>query len=168
LPTPLRPSTVADNVALPILQRRGLATGFMSAATERPDVRAEWMEILKLVGLERRAYDPISVLAYGEQRLVEIAIALALKPKVLLLDEPAAGVAHEEAHRVLDAISALPADIAILMIEHDIDLVFRFASRVLVLADGKLICEGTPQEVAADDGVRSAYLGSYANACPAA
>ena len=159
-----RTLTVADNVALPVLQRRRLVGRFLSSATERPDVRAEWMEILRLVGLEKRAYDPIDVLAYGEQRLVEIAIALALKPKVLLLDEPAAGVPHEESHRVLDAIAALPRDIAILMIEHDIDLVFRFADRVLVLANGALIFEGSPAEAAGDAGVRSAYLGSYADA----
>jgi branched-chain amino acid transport system ATP-binding protein len=159
-----RTLTVADNVALPLLQRQGLAHRFLSSATERPGVRSEWMEILSLVGLEKRAYDPIDVLAYGEQRLVEIAIALALKPKVLLLDEPAAGVPHEESHRVLDAIAALPRDIAILMIEHDIDLVFRFADRVLVLADGALIFEGSPKEAAGDDRVRSAYLGSYADA----
>ncbi|TAN19981.1 MAG: ABC transporter ATP-binding protein [Rhizobiaceae bacterium] len=159
-----RTLTVADNVALPVLQRRGLAGRFLSSATERPDVRSEWMEILRPVGLEKRAYDPIDVLAYGEQRLVEIAIALALKPKVLLLDEPAAGVPHEESHRVLDAISALPRDIAILMIEHDIDLVFRFADRVLVLADGALIFDGPPTEAAGDARVRSAYLGSYADA----
>ena len=159
-----RTLTVADNVALPVLQRRGLASRVMSSATERPEVRAEWMEILGLLGLEKRAYDPIDVLAYGEQRLVEIAIALALKPKVLLLDEPAAGVPHEESHRVLDAIAALPRDIAILMIEHDIDLVFRFANRMLVLANGALIFEGSPKEATLDDRVRSAYLGSYADA----
>ncbi len=155
--------SVADNVALALLQRKGLAMGFLTSATERPEIRDEWTRILHVTGLESRAYDPVSVLAYGEQRLVEIAIALALNPKVLLLDEPAAGIPHEETHRVLDAIAALPADIAILMIEHDIDLVFRFASRVLVLANGKLICDGTPETVAANDEVRSAYLGSYAN-----
>lgn len=155
--------TVADNLALALLQRKGLAMRFLSSATERPEIRDEWIQILQVVGLENRAYDPINVLGYGEQRLVEIAIALALKPKVLLLDEPAAGIPHEESHRVLDAIAALPVDIAILMIEHDIDLVFRFASRVLVLANGKLICDGTPETVAVNDEVRSAYLGSYAN-----
>jgi len=156
--------TVAENVALPVMQRMGIASRFFSAATEHPEVRPEWLSILTLLGLERRAYDPINKLAYGEQRLVEIAISLALKPKVLLLDEPAAGVPHEEAHRVLDAIAALPQDIAVLMIEHDMDLVFRFAGRVLVLANGKLIFEGSPDEVAGNDEVRRAYLGSYANA----
>lgn len=160
--------TVAENVALPVMQRMGIARRVFSSATEDPDVRAEWTAILRLLGLEGRAYDPISRLAYGEQRLIEIAIALALKPKVLLLDEPAAGVPHDEAHRVLEAIAALPQDMAILMIEHDMDLVFRFARRVLVLANGKLIFEGSPDEVTRDQDVRSAYLGSYADAGRAA
>jgi branched-chain amino acid transport system ATP-binding protein len=156
--------TVADNVALAIMQRRGLSRKFFSSATERPDVRAEWREILTNLGLDRFAYRKVSELAYGQQRLIELAIGIALKPKVLLLDEPAAGVPHDEAPRILDAINALPSDIAVLMIEHDMDLVFKFASRVLVLAAGRLIFEGSPKDVTADHEVRRAYLGSYADA----
>ncbi|MFX5494014.1 ABC transporter ATP-binding protein, partial [Acinetobacter baumannii] len=89
-----------------------------------------------------------TALAYGHQRLLELAVALALEPKVLLLDEPAAGVPHDEAPRILEAIARLPKDIAFLMIEHDMDLVFRFAQRVLVLANGEVIFQGTPAEVA--------------------
>jgi branched-chain amino acid transport system ATP-binding protein len=133
-------------------------------STELPEVRAEWCEILAHLGLDHLAYRPVVELAYGQQRLIELAIALALKPKVLLLDEPAAGVSHEEAPKILDAINRLPRDIAVLMIEHDMDLVFQFASRVLVLAAGRLIFEGSPQEVTADHEVRRAYLGSYADA----
>jgi branched-chain amino acid transport system ATP-binding protein len=156
--------TVADNVALAIMQRRGISRRFFSSSTERPDVRAEWCEILTKLGLDRFAYRKVSELAYGQQRLIELAIGVALRPKVLLLDEPAAGVPHDEAPRILDAINALPADIAVLMIEHDMDLVFRFATRVLVLAAGKLIFEGSPADVTADHEVRRAYLGSYADA----
>jgi branched-chain amino acid transport system ATP-binding protein len=155
---------VADNVALAIMQRRGLSRKFFSSATERPDVRAEWCEILSNLGLASFAYRKVSELAYGQQRLIELAIGVALRPKVLLLDEPAAGVPHDEAPKILDAINALPADIAVLMIEHDMDLVFKFATRVLVLAAGKLIFEGSPQDVTADHEVRRAYLGSYADA----
>ncbi len=100
-------------------------------------------------------------LAYGQQRLVDIAIGLALEPRVLLLDEPAAGVPHDEASLILSAIARLRPDIAVMMIEHDMDLVFRFAKRVLVLTEGRLIFAGSPAEVAADPGVRRAYLGSY-------
>ncbi|KIZ40061.1 MULTISPECIES: ABC transporter ATP-binding protein [Rhodopseudomonas] len=156
--------TVADNVALAIMQRRGITRRFFTRATERPDVRAEWSGILARLGLDRLAYRPVSELAYGQQRLIELAIGIALRPKVLLLDEPAAGVPHDEAPKILDAINQLPGDIAVLMIEHDMDLVFKFASRVLVLAAGRLIFEGSPQQVTADHEVRRAYLGSYADA----
>jgi branched-chain amino acid transport system ATP-binding protein len=156
--------TVADNVALAIMQRRGLSRRFFSSATERPEVRAEWNEILNNLGLGHLAYRKVVELAYGQQRLIELAIGVALKPKVLLLDEPAAGVPHDEAPKILDAINALPADIAVLMIEHDMDLVFKFATRVLVLAAGRLIFAGSPKDVTADHDVRRAYLGSYADA----
>jgi branched-chain amino acid transport system ATP-binding protein len=98
-------------------------------------------------------------LPYGEQRLLEIAIALVLKPRVLLLDEPAAGVPAAEAHAIHDVLERLPAEIAILMIEHDMDLVFRFAREIVVLVQGRVLTSGTPQEIAADPEVRAVYLG---------
>ena len=101
----------------------------------------------------------ISELAYGRQRLVEIAIALALRPKVLLLDEPAAGVPPADSHLVMDTIAGLPSDIAVLIIEHDMKLVFRFAQRISVLVRGRILTEGTPAEIAADPQVREVYLG---------
>jgi branched-chain amino acid transport system ATP-binding protein len=156
--------TVADNVALAIMQRKRIARRLWSRSTELPEVRLEWSEILGNLALDGLAYHRVSELAYGQQRLIELAIGVALKPKVLLLDEPAAGVPHDEAPRILDAINRLPADIAVLMIEHDMDLVFKFASRVLVLAAGRLIFEGSAAEVTADHDVRRAYLGSYADA----
>jgi len=156
--------TVADNVALAVMQRKGISKRFFSSSTELPEVRAEWREILGNLGLDRLAYRKVIELAYGQQRLIELAIGLALRPKVLLLDEPAAGVPHDEAPKILDAINALPADIAVLMIEHDMDLVFKFAKRVLVLSAGRLIFEGSPKDVTADHEVRRAYLGSYADA----
>ncbi|ARP97798.1 ABC transporter ATP-binding protein [Pseudorhodoplanes sinuspersici] len=156
--------TVADNVALAIMQRKRISRRLFSSATELPEVRAEWSEILGNLGLDAHAYRKVVELAYGQQRLIELAIGLALHPKVLLLDEPAAGVPHDEAPRILAAINRLPADIAVLMIEHDMDLVFKFARRVLVLAAGRLIFEGSPDEVTANQDVRRAYLGSYADA----
>ena len=156
--------TVADNVALAIMQRKRISKRFFSSSTELPEVRAEWCEILSKLGLDRLAYRRVIELAYGQQRLIELAIGLALSPKVLLLDEPAAGVPHDEAPKILEALNQLPADIAVLMIEHDMDLVFKFASRVLVLAAGRLIFEGSPADVTADHEVRRAYLGSYADA----
>ena len=156
--------TVADNVALAIMQRKRISKRFFSSSTELPEVRSEWCEILAKLGLDRLAYRKVIELAYGQQRLIELAIGLALRPKVLLLDEPAAGVPHDEAPKILEAINALPSDIAVLMIEHDMDLVFKFATRVLVLAAGRLIFEGAPKDVTADHEVRRAYLGSYADA----
>ena len=154
---------VGDTVALAVLQRRGRTGQVLAAARGRPEVEAETAEILAALGLNPIAAREVREIAYGQQRLLELAIALALRPKILLLDEPAAGVPHEEAPRILDAIERLPPDIAVLMIEHDMDLVFRFAKRVVVLAAGAIIFEGAPHEVAADAKVREAYLGSYAH-----
>jgi branched-chain amino acid transport system ATP-binding protein len=156
--------TAIENVALAIMQRKRMTRRFFSVAANAADVRAEGQELLRALGIAQLAQLPVSKLAYGQQRLLEMAIGLALNPKVLLLDEPAAGVPHDEAPKILDAIDRLPPDIAVLMIEHDMDLVFRFAKRVLVLANGRLIFAGTPAAVTADDEVRRAYLGSYANA----
>lgn len=102
---------------------------------------------------------PTRELPYGRQRLLEIALALATKPKVLLLDEPAAGVPKDESAELFQAISALPSDITVLFIEHDMDLVFRFATRIIVLVSGAVLVEGTPAEIGADSRVREVYLG---------
>jgi ABC-type branched-subunit amino acid transport system ATPase component len=98
-------------------------------------------------------------LPYGKQRLLEIAVAFAWAPRVLLLDEPAAGVPAAERQDILDAIAALPADVSVMLVEHDMDLVFSFAKRISVLVDGALLTEGTPEEIAADPRVRAVYLG---------
>ncbi|HWW47127.1 MAG TPA: ABC transporter ATP-binding protein [Xanthobacteraceae bacterium] len=156
--------TAAENVALAVMQRRRITSRFFSPATDLPGVREEWQELLSILGVSHLAHRPVASLAYGQQRLLEMAIGLALHPKVLLLDEPGAGVPHDEAPKILEALDRLPKDIAVLMIEHDMDLVFKFAKRVLVLAGGRLIFEGTPESVTADHEVRRAYLGSYADA----
>ncbi len=116
---------------------------------------AEVDDLLGKLGLASLTHRKVNEIAYGQQRLLEIAVALALRPKVLLLDEPAAGVPQ---------FADLPADLAVLMIEHDMDLVFRFAKRVIVLTSGAIIFDGRPEDVTRDVRVREAYLGSYANA----
>ncbi|MBR0873223.1 ABC transporter ATP-binding protein [Bradyrhizobium tropiciagri] len=157
--------TVAENVALAVMQKKGLTKRVFSSAIGRTDIRREWQRVLGVLDIAHLADRQVSQLAYGQQRLLDLAIGLALEPKVLLLDEPAAGVPSDESSRIIEAIDRLPAHIAVLMIEHDMDLVFRFARRVLVLANGRLIFQGNPAEVTSHQEVRRAYLGSYADAC---
>ena len=151
--------TVLDNVALGVAERLQVADQIWQPARALKAVRDESMALLELLGISADAGLRITDLPYGKQRLVEIAIALGLQPKVLLLDEPAAGVPSMESDRILQALDALPTDMAILIIEHDMDLVFRFAKRITVLVQGEVLCEGTPQEIAADKRVHQVYLG---------
>lgn len=128
-----------------------------------PDDRAaidEAHDILLSLRLGAVCHRPTHELAYGQQRLLEIALALATKPKVLLLDEPAAGVPEDESAELFAVIAGLPSDIAVLFIEHDMKVVFRFAQRIIVMVGGGILTEGTPAEIAADARVREVYLGS--------
>ena len=145
-----RQLSVLDNVALSVAERRKIARRMWRAASAHRDVRDESLDLLATLGLADDASQRILDLPYGKQRLVEMAIALGLKPKVLLLDEPAAGVPSLECGRILQVLDNLPDDIAILIIEHDMDLVFRFARRITVLVQGEVLVEGTPEEIARD------------------
>ncbi len=156
--------TPEEHVTLTVLQRQRKATRILSRFHGSSHVADEVHGILGTLGLHEVARRKVGQIAYGQQRLLEIAIALALKPKVLLLDEPAAGVPSADTPRIEQALERLPPSLAVLMIEHDMDLVFRFAKRVVVLAAGEIIFEGLPSEVAADPKVREAYLGNYAHA----
>jgi ABC-type branched-subunit amino acid transport system ATPase component len=154
-----RSLSVLDNVALGIAERNGVGHRMGRPASGYTEIIDESVELLKTLGLGEDAALRVRDLPYGKQRLVEIAIALGMKPRVLLLDEPAAGVPSLESHRILEVLAGLPAGIAILIIEHDMDLVFRFARRITVLAAGAVLMEGTPHEVGADPRVRQVYLG---------
>ncbi len=160
--------TSAEHVALAILQRQGRTGRMFGNFLAMPDVTDEVSELLSTLGIAHLMHRKVNEIAYGQQRLLEIAIAMALRPKVLLLDEPAAGVPQSDTGRIEQALADLPADLAVLMIEHDMDLVFRFAKRVVVLAAGTIIFDGSPADVTKDARVREAYLGSYANASHAA
>jgi ABC-type branched-subunit amino acid transport system ATPase component len=148
-----------DNVALGIAERQGAAKHMWKAASRHQEIKDEAMELLAALGLADDAAARVADLPYGKQRLVEIAIALGLRPKVLLLDEPAAGVPSAETERILQRLEKLPPDIAILIIEHDMDLVFRFARRITVLVQGVVLVEGPPEEIAHDVRVHQVYLG---------
>jgi ABC-type branched-subunit amino acid transport system ATPase component len=154
--------TVLENVYIAVAERMGVASSMFRPAGRRRDVIEEAMRLLEALKLADDAGRRVAELPYGRQRLIEIAIALGLEPQVLLLDEPAAGVPSAESHIILDAVAALPNDIGVLIIEHDMDLVFRFAERITVLVSGAIFAEGTPSEIAANRDVRAVYLGSAA------
>jgi branched-chain amino acid transport system ATP-binding protein len=160
--------TPEEHVALAVLQRDGKSGSMFGHYAGKRQVMEEVGGILDLLGLSALADLKVREIAYGQQRLLEIALAMALRPKVLLLDEPAAGVPHSETGRIEKALDMLPPELAVMMIDHDMDLVFRFAKRVVVLAVGTIIFDGSPQAVTGDQRVREAYLGSYGNAGSAA
>jgi branched-chain amino acid transport system ATP-binding protein len=151
--------SVLENVYIAVAERVGAAPSMFQPAGTRRDVVEESMQLLETLKLTADAGRRISELPYGRQRLVELAIALGLKPEILLLDEPAAGVPSAESHIILDAIDGLPREIGVLIIDHDMDLVFRFAQRITVLVSGAVLATGTPREIGADANVRAVYLG---------
>lgn len=151
--------SVLENVYISVAERVGAAPSMFRPAGKRADVIDESMHLLETLKLADDAHRTIAGLPYGRQRLVELAIALGLKPEVLLLDEPAAGVPSAESHIILDAIDALPKNIGVLIIDHDMDLVFRFAKKITVLVRGAVFAEGTPKEIGNNPDVRAVYLG---------
>jgi len=159
LNTLLMESTPRNNVAIAIAERDGLAWRTLRWTAVWRDCRDQAFEQLRAVGLAGVADRGVASLPYGQQRLLEIAIALSLRPKVLLLDEPAAGVPSSETHVIQRVLEALPEDMGILIIEHDMDLVFRLATEIVVLVLGAVLRRGTPAEIAADPMVRAVYLG---------
>ncbi len=154
-----RELAVIDHVVLALGERRGSGRGFWRPLGADRELLDEAFDLLATLRLDDQALQQVATLPYGRQRLVEIALALAARPKVLLLDEPAAGVPAAESHVIFDAVEALPAEIAVLIVEHDMDVVFRFAQRITVMAGGAILTEGTPEEIAADERVRAVYLG---------
>jgi branched-chain amino acid transport system ATP-binding protein len=151
--------TTLEMIAMVVSERRGCGNHPFQRLDANSAVISETADIIRRFRLDDILNEQISTLPYGKQRQIEIASAFAAKPKVLLLDEPAAGVPEAERRELLDTVAALPADVSVLLIEHDMDIVFRFAKRITVMVNGRVLAEGLPSEMAADPRVKAAYLG---------
>ena len=151
--------SLRHNIVLSLLGLRRIRWGTFRALARYPELDGEAREVLKLVGLEHLAQRPIGEVAYGEKRRVEIAMALAQKPKLLLLDEPLAGLSREERTAMKDLIAGIPREVTVVMIEHDMDTALDLAERITVLHYGSVIVEGTRAEIIADPKTREVYLG---------
>ena len=149
-----------ESVTLSVLEREGHAHNWWRALPSFSAATDEAVSILTSLKLEKVMSRETRELAYGQQRLLEIALALATRPRVLLLDEPAAGVPKDESAELFAALEGLSSELTVLFIEHDMDVVFRFASRILVMVGGRILVEGSPQEIARDERVREVYLGA--------
>jgi ABC-type branched-subunit amino acid transport system ATPase component len=156
--------TPLESVGLVVSERLGSGADWWRIIGTKSSVTCEIVEIIERFHLTDVMFDRVSVLPYGKQRLLEIALAFACRPQVLLLDEPAAGVPEAERHELLATIEALPAEVTVLLIEHDMDLVFSFADRISVLVNGALFVDGAPEEVARDPRVKAVYLGEELDA----
>jgi branched-chain amino acid transport system ATP-binding protein len=151
--------TPIETLGLAISERLGLGKHWWRIVGSKPAVTEEIIELLERFRLGDVMRERTAILPYGKQRLLEIALAIACKPRVLLLDEPAAGVPEDERHEILATVEALPKDVTVLLIEHDMDIIFSFADRISVLVNGSLFVEGDPDEVARDPRVKAVYLG---------
>jgi len=156
--------TPLETLGLAISERMGTGAQWWRLPGSKPVVTEELVELLERFHLTDVMFERTGNLAYGKQRLLEIALAIACRPHVLLLDEPAAGVPEDERHEILATVAALPADVTVLLIEHDMDIVFSFADRISVLVNGALFTQGAPEEVARDPRVKAVYLGESLNA----
>jgi branched-chain amino acid transport system ATP-binding protein len=151
--------SVLDNVALAVQAHTGHSFRFWRPARAEKELREPALAALARVGLDKRAEAPAAALSHGEHRLLELAMALAGKPRMLLLDEPMAGLGPEESARLVEMLAALKAEYTILLVEHDMEAVFALADRITVLVYGRVIATGAPEEIRADPAVREAYLG---------
>jgi len=156
--------TPLETIGLAVSERLGMGGQWWRLVGSKSAVLEDAVEVLDRFHLADVMHERTATLPYGKQRLVEIALAIACRPHVLLLDEPAAGVPEAERHDILAAVAALPKDVTVLLIEHDMDLVFSFADRISVLVNGELFVEGAPEDVARDPRVKAVYLGEEADA----
>ena len=148
-----------QTLALTVSNQRGLGARWWQKLGRDTQVMTRCEQLLEGFHLTEVMSQPTRVLPYGKRRLLEIAIALACEPRVLLLDEPVAGVPAGEREEILQTVAALPADVSVLLIEHDMDLVFSFATSMTVLVNGAVLTEGAPEAIANDERVKAVYLG---------
>jgi branched-chain amino acid transport system ATP-binding protein len=151
--------TPIETLGLAVSERLGHGKDWWRVVGSKSEVTAEIVELIERFRLGDVMHERTGILPYGKQRLLEIALAIACRPRVLLLDEPAAGVPEDERHEILATVEALPENVTVLLIEHDMDIIFSFADRISVLVNGSLFVEGDPDEVARDQRVRAVYLG---------
>src|SRR6202158_1677539 len=156
--------TPLETIGLAVSERLGSGGDWWRLVGSKTAVTDEIVEIVERFRLADVMHERTAILPYGKQRLLEIALAFACRPRVLLLDEPAAGVPEAERHEILATIAALPKDVTVLLIEHDMDLVFSFADRISVLVNGALLTQGAPEAIARDPRVRAVYLGEAIDA----
>jgi branched-chain amino acid transport system ATP-binding protein len=156
--------TPLETIGLAISERLGAGAEWWRLVGSNAAVTGEIVEIVERFRLADVMHLRTATLPYGKQRLLEIALAFACRPRLLLLDEPAAGVPEAERHELLATIAALPSEVTVLLIEHDMDLVFSFADRISVLVNGSLLVDGAPEEVARDPRVKAVYLGEETDA----
>ena len=153
-----------ETLGLAVSERLGSGHDWWRIVGSKSQIVDEVLALLEQFHLADVMNERTAILPYGKQRLLEIAVAIACKPRVLLLDEPAAGVPEDERHDILSTVAALPADVTVLLIEHDMDLVFRFAQRIAVLVNGALLVEGAAADIARDPRVKAVYLGEASHA----
>jgi len=156
--------TPIEAIGLAVSERMGTGRQWWRVIGSKSEILDDVVSLIEQFHLGDVMYHRTAILPYGKQRLLEIALAIACRPRVLLLDEPAAGVPDAERHEILATIEALPKDVTVLLIEHDMDIVFSFADRISVMVNGALFVEGEPEDVARDPRVKAVYLGGSLDA----
>jgi len=151
--------SVLDNVALAVQARSGSSFSFWRPLERETALFDEALSILQQIGLQEKKHHVAATLAHGEQRALEVGLALATRPKMVLLDEPMAGMGPQESRRIIELIEHIPSGVTVLLVEHDMDAVFRLADRISVMVDGRVIATDSPERIRANPEVRKAYLG---------
>ncbi len=159
----------ADNVALSVFSREGKTAKLTSLASSDQGVWAEAQDVLRRFGFDRQMPVPAGTISHGERKLLDVAVAYALRPKLLFLDEPTSGVSTREKAPIMEIISSIvrSGGITVVIIEHDMDIVFRYSERIVVMHQGSILADGTPDEIRRNDAVTTTLIGTYPTGAPA-